>query len=264
MSLFDAQLRSDALTNEELSNLCYFGTAALVTTAHAAKRFERSDELLDYFENLCGPERARVERAGIEAFVALGVTPTARPRRAHPEVWRELPELLRRPEVVAVGEIGVWEDVEAQWRLFDRQVELALGSNVPIVITPPEVLRVTMTYKMMQRLERLGQPPERCLINRCDSRLLPTVIAEGYYAGLSVGFGHEEPRAAAALLLQTLEEVPATSDRAVLNSSIHRGASDILGMAKTVTAMEEAGAQSALVHSVSFQNAARFYATSSG
>src|SRR5699024_3635861 len=126
------------------------------------RHFERAEDVLGYFDSLCSEEIGRLGRCGLRAQVALGVLPSAVPRRAHFEVWRELPYLLRQPEVVALGEVGVWADEPAQWELFERQIKIvrdmpvgaskggAEPGGMPVICTPPDALRVNMTYKMMQ------------------------------------------------------------------------------------------------------------------
>src|SRR5690606_32408419 len=128
------------------------------------------------------------------------------PRRAHYEVWRRLAELLARPEVVAVGEIGVWEDTKKQWDLFDRQVKMSLEHGVkPLLISTPYELKVNMTYKMMQRLETLGFPPDRAVLGQLDARLLENVVQSGFVGGFGVGASSNEPREAARLVAEIVE-----------------------------------------------------------
>lgn len=254
MKIFDAQVRSDTRTEEELRNLHYFGTERVVSTAHDIRRFELAEELLEYFRQLVEDEAARLRRCDLVAHVALGVLPPARPRRAHYEVWRELPEFLRREEVVAVGEIGAWEDTRSQWELFTLQAEMARDLDLPVIVTPPSTLHVNMTYKMMQRLQEVGLPPHRCMLNRVDERTAETVHAEGFVAGISVGFHHMEPRRAATLL-GNLIEANGTDERIALNSALQRGAADILGIPKTVVALGESGVASESIQRLAYANA---------
>lgn len=259
MKIFDAQMRSDTRTDDELRNLAYFDTELVVTTAHAARRFEDAAQLLNYFSGLLDGELNRIRRCGLDGGVALGMLPATRPRRAHPEVYRDLPELLHDERVLAVGEIGAWEDTEEHWELFDRQVRFAVEAGLPIIVTPPSVLRVNMTYKMMARTGRLGLSPQRCMMNLLDGRLLDTVVEEGFTGGIAVGYRQIEPRQAAAIVRAVIERQPLAVNQILLNSSLRRGAADILGIPKTVVALGEAGVSTEQIEKLAFGNAEQFF-----
>lgn len=256
MRIFDAHIRSDTRTDDELRNLHYFETERAVTAAHAPRRFETAADLLAYFDALLGPEVERLRRCDLIPHVALGVLPDARPRRAHYEVWRELPELLRRDPVVAVGEIAAWEDTRTQWELFERQVKLALEADLPIMVTPPAVLHVNMTYKMMRRIDQLGFPASRCLLLRVRDRVAHTAHTEGFVVGIAVGNENVAPRDAARFIVELAEERGALQ-RVALCSSLRRGAADVLGVPKTIVALRDLGCDDELLQMVAHDAAAK-------
>jgi predicted metal-dependent TIM-barrel fold hydrolase len=255
LKIFDAQIRSDVCSEADLQNLHYFETERVVITAHSPRKFERAEDLLGYFDDLATEECARLKRAGLQAHVALGVLPGARPRRAHFEVWRELPYLLEQPEVVAVGEIGAWEDTDAHWELFERQIKIARDAGpTPVIATPPTDLRVNMTYKMMQRVQKVDMPSDLVLMNRLDERLVETVIREGFVAGVSVGSPNLEPRKAAHLLVDLVDRL-GSAERIVLNSSLRTGGADVLGIPKTIVAMQDMGMSRRTIERIAYGNA---------
>lgn len=254
MKIFDAQVRSDTRSDDELRNLHYFETERIVTTAHDPHRFETAAELLAYLGELVSTEPARIRRAGLVPHVALGVLPTARPRRSHYEVWKELPQLLAHPDVVAVGEIGAWDDTRAQWELFERQAKFARDAGLPVICTPPTALPVNMTYKMLQRLDAVGLAPSACFMNRVDERVAETLLAEGYIAGIAVGLNDTEPRRAALLLNELVQRTGATTGL-VLNSALRRGAADLLGIPKTIKALTTHGMPDADIERLVYGNA---------
>lgn len=261
MKIFDAQIRSDICSEADLKNLEYFETERVLTSAHARREFERADDLIGYFDELTTEEVARLRRCGLIAHAALGVTPDMRPRRAHFEVWRELPHLLQQPEVVAVGEIGAWEDTEADWALFERQVDIASeAGGVPVICVPPPDLKVNMTYKMMQRIEKVGHVSSLCMMNRLDARLVETVVREGFVAGVSVGSQNVEPREAAEMLAEAVESV-GSADRIVLNSALRTGGVDILGIPKTVVALQDLGVETRVIEKLIYGNAMSLFVT---
>lgn len=256
MRIFDANVRTDTRSDEDLKNLGYFDTERILTTAHAYRPFERAEDLLEYFEWLRTDERARIDRCGPEGYVAVGVLPDATPRRSHPEVWSELPDVLDRPHIVALGEVGAWEDTDRHWELFERQIRIAKEVGVPVVATPPTDLKVNMTYKMMLRIEEIGLPPDRVMMNYLDERLVETVVRDGFVAGLSVGTPNVDPRRAAEILVDTVESV-GHADRIVLNSALRTGSSDVLGIPKTASTLDDLGIAEDVIDQLAYRNASR-------
>ncbi len=261
MKIFDAHIRSDTCSDVELKNLSYFGTEHVLTAAHGPRGVERAEDLLAYFDSLVFEAVPRLKRCGLVGHVALGVMANMQPRRAHYEVWRRLPELLARPEVVAVGEIGVWEDTQKQWDLFERQVKIAqeLGAK-PLLISTPYELKATMTYKMMQRLEKLGFPPDRAILGKLDERLLENVVQSGFVGGFTVGASSNEPREAARLVAGIVERL-GSGRGIVLSSGLGDGSGDVLGIAKTIVSLQELGVEAEVIEEIVFGNAGRVFFT---
>ena len=258
LRFFDAHVRTDTRSDDDLKNLSYFETDDVLTTAHAYEAFERAEDLLEYFEWLRTDECARIERCGMEPHVALGVLPDATPRRSHPEVWTELPEMLERPRVAALGEIGAWEDSERHWELFERQARMAREAGVPILATPPTELKVNMTYKMMLHLEEVGVSPDDVMMNYLDERLVETVVRDGFVAGVAVGTPNLSPRTAAETLVDAVEAV-GHAERIVLNSALRTGQSDVLGIPKTASVLDDLGMSEKTIDRLVYRNAAELF-----
>ncbi|MFB6263457.1 MAG: TatD family hydrolase [Bradymonadaceae bacterium] len=259
MKIFDAHLRSDTRSDDDLRNLAYFDTERVVTTAHAPRPFETADDLLEYFEFLVEDECRRLEHSGLRAGVALGVLPEARPERLHPEIWEHLPDLLEHPRVVAVGEIGAHADEPAHWELFERQVEMAVEAGLPVVVTPPSRRRINLTYKMMMRAEEVGLEPKSMMMNYLDGRSVEHVLRDGFVAGLAIVGAGVAPERAARLIADAVETV-GSAERIVLSSALRAGSSDVLGIPKTLASLEEdQGADEALLRAVARENALEFY-----
>jgi predicted metal-dependent TIM-barrel fold hydrolase len=258
MPIFDPHVRTDVRSDDDLKNLAYFDTERVVTTAHPYQPFERAEDLLEYFEWLIDEECERIERCGLGAHAALGVLPEARPRRSHPEVWTAMPELLERDPVVAVGEIGAWKDEEAHWELFERQVRMARDHELPVVVTPPTGLKVNMTYKMMLRIESIGLPPKRAVMNYLDERMVEAVVRDGFVAGLAVGASDLPPSEAADIVVDVLEAV-GDAKRIVLNSALRAAGSDVLCIPKTIAALQERGVGRDVIEQLVYDNSATLF-----
>lgn len=259
MKIFDPHIRSLTQSDDDLKNLHYFGTEEVVTVAHGGQSFETAAQLMEYFRTLIDDETRRLRRCQLQPHVALGVVPDARPRRAHPEVWDELEQLLQLREVVALGELGVWEDEDDQWELFDRQVDIARRVGpLPLLVMPPRRLKINLTYKMMNRLEKTGYPTSLVVMTSLDERLLENVVESGFCAGFPVGATRNDPREVGALVKDILERVDG-ADRIMLTSSLRSSGGDLIGIPKSIESMREARLEESVIRKMVRGNARRLF-----
>lgn len=259
MKIFDPHIRSRTQSDDDLKNLHYFGTDEVVTVAHGGQEFETAADLVEYFEILVDDECDRLRRCQLSPHVALGVVPDARPRRAHPEVWPALERLLAHPSVVALGEVGVWEDTKAHWELFERQIDMArrLGP-MPVVVVPPKKLKINLSYKMMNWLEKSGYPPSQVVMTSLDERMVENVVESGFCAGFPVGSARNDPREAGKLLHEVLGRVDA-ADRILLTSALRSSGGDLLGVPKCIESLQQAGVDDAVIAGMVHENASRLF-----
>lgn len=263
MKIFDPYIRSGTQSEADLKNLHYFGVQEVVTTAHGGHHFETAADLIEYFEFLVDDECRRLRRCQLQPHVGLGVVPDAQPRRAHPEVWTALERMLDETSVVALGEVGVWRDEEAHWELFRRQVRIAdRVGPMPILVTPPRRLKVNLTYKMMNWLERYGYPPSKVVMGGLDERMIKNVIDSGFCAGCPVGAARNEPREIAGLLAELAGD-DAGAERILLTAALRSSGGDLLGIPKTIEALQQEGVDDATIQQLVYNNASRLFGTAS-
>ena len=261
MKIFDPYIRSRTQSDDDLKNLRYFGTTEVVTTAHGGRSFETAEDLIAYFEVLVGEECRRLRRCGLSPHVALGVLPSSRPRRAHYEVWEELEKLLGHSAVVALGAVGVWEDIDDHWELFERQIRIAHKVGpIPLVVTPPRELKITLTYKMMNWLERQSYPPSLVVMNRLDERLLENVVESGFCAGYPVGASSNDPRQAGVDIAEVLRRIGG-ADKIMLTTALRRQSGDVLGVIKSVKVLRQQGVSEKDIRQMTYDNAAHLFGT---
>ncbi len=257
---FDPHIRIEDRSDDDLAHLAYFDVSGAVICAHAPRLFDAGRDLVAYWKALVEVEQPRLARAGIRAHLALGMPPRALPRRAAPEVWRQLQKLSTHDAVLARGEVAVHEDRPDEWRLFERQVRGAQEQGLVLVVTPPRKLRINMTYKMMQRLHHWDIAPASVMFVGVEPELVRGVIAEGFYAGVVVGpFGVEAKPLAAALMELVREEGDTARELVAISGGVRSGAADMLGMAKLDARLEELGCTPEVRARWLRENARRFF-----
>ncbi len=245
--LFDAHLRPAGVTGRDVSDLRFFGVAgALCPSGDPGDASAAS--VRRGWERLAGPAVRRLRRDGLMAWAALGVHPSRIPWRGLEELLAELPDLLGRPEVVAIGEIGLEEGGGREEEVLARQLELARELRLPVVVRAPRKDAVRLTRRILVMLREAELEPDRVLVGHVDARTVRMVRACGYRAGLwlSAGPGAVE---AAVRLVRSLG-----ADGLVLGSSAGEGG-DLLALPRAADRLARAGLSEAVVRRVCGLNA---------
>jgi predicted metal-dependent TIM-barrel fold hydrolase len=249
--LFDVHLRPAGLTRRDLADLRFFAVAgALCPAEHPlapvpAARMRRS------WEDLSGAGRARLRRGGLGAFAALGVPPRAIPWRGLEALLAELPELLSRPGVAAIGPVGLEAGAEREEVTFARQLELARELRLPVLVHTPERDKVRRTRRALALLRESGLDPRRVLVDHADARTVRIIRAVGYGAVLSLsaarpGGAVEE----AARLVRGLGP-----EGIALASDAGEGLGDLLALPRAADRMARLGLSEAVIRRVCGRNA---------
>jgi predicted metal-dependent TIM-barrel fold hydrolase len=247
---FDARLHARALRARDLDDLAFFGIAgALVAsgdpvaaTSAAAIRRDR--------EALVAAVR-RLRRGGLAAWAALGIHPRRIPLRGLEALLAGLPDLLGRPEVAALGDVGLERGGELEEKVLARQLELARELRLPVLVTVAARARERLTRRVIALLREGEVEPARVLVAPADARTIRMIRACGFHAGLWLSDGGEGDgmdaavRAVASLGPEGL----------VLGSDAGLGGGDLLALARAADRLEKAGLSDAVVRRVCGGNA---------
>lgn len=91
-----------------------------------------------------------------QIFASVGVHPHDAKAMAQEEAWHQLEELIKKPKVVALGEMGLdyyynFSEPEQQREVFHRQLELAKQTKLPVIIhnrdAHKDILDILTQYK---------------------------------------------------------------------------------------------------------------------
>lgn len=249
--IFDAHLHPERLSDVDLETLLHFGILRALAVAQAAA--EPSAEVLRaQLDGLLDEQLPRLERAGVEAFLAVGVHPRSVPRRGLEAVLDRLLQAFDHRRVVALGEIGLHHGGAAEEDALVEQLRLARRLRVPVLVHTPEHERERHTRRLLTLIRAHGPPPERVLVDHVSPRTLPLVLGCGHWAGLTIQVG--ALRAERAVLLVKR----AGSERLVLNSDAGGRPGDLLSLARAVHLLGRAGLSERVLSRVAWSNAAAF------
>lgn len=259
MKLFDPHVHMTSRTTADYEAMAAAGVVAVLEPSFwLGQPRTHVGTFEDYFNTLLGWERFRASQFGVHHVCALSLNPKeANDPRVAEGVLALLPRYLAKDGVVAVGEIGFDDQTEAEERYFQRQLDLALRFELPVLVHTPHRDKKRGTERSLAIVKETGIAPERVLIDHNTEETLPLVLDAGCWAGHSVypRTKMDEPRMVALVKRYG----PA---RVLVNSAADWGVSDSLKVPKTVAAMREAGILEADIETIVWKNPVAFFAQS--
>lgn len=262
MKFFDALVHSDSRPDSDFENMAYFDVERLVACANAPRAFVAAHDLRAYFDELSEEEPARLAKLGLRAHVAVGVQPASLPARAHYEIWRDLPEILRRPSVVALGELTLLGAEEDEWELIAHQIRILVAAAIPkpVIFRLPTCddtrTRIRWVARLAEVCANAGLAPAELVVNNVDWLTIDAVEEAGFRAGLEVGpFG-------VTLATATRIVLHHGSRGIVASAGLRLGARDVLALPKLAVALGEADVPPDAIERVVYGNAMALFVRS--
>ena len=246
--LFDAHVRLDAVPERDLENLAFFGTTAVLTTAHDLFPGEDARSLEGHLDHLTKVLPDRLRAAGLTPHVAVGVHPRKLPWHGLEAVLSRLPDYLDRHDVVAIGEVGLHAGGEREETVFLRQVELSRALRVPLVVGLGAGTRAAMLRRILTLLREAEVEPGRVLFTGAHAEAIATIRGMGH----AVTLGRLLAREAAALVARHGPE------GFLLSSDLGDGPSDPVRLPRMLLEMERQGLRPAVLRRLAWENAQSF------
>ncbi|WP_242343553.1 TatD family hydrolase [Anaeromyxobacter terrae] len=252
---FDALLHARALRARDLDDLAFFGvTGALVpsddTVVPATARAIRAG----WDETAAAARRLR--RAGLDGHAAVGIHPRRIPLRGLEALLADLPVALDRPEVTAIGAVGLAEGGELEERVLVRQLELARELRRPVLVATPSRAKERITRRLLTLLNEAALDPGRVLVTGADGRTVRAVRACGYLAGLSLSAADGAGQGSIAEAVRLVRALG--PEGLVLGSDAGIAGADLLALPRAADRLAKAGLSDAVVRRVCGENARAF------
>jgi predicted metal-dependent TIM-barrel fold hydrolase len=251
--VFDAHLRAQGLAARDVADLRWFGVEGALCPATDAVAPVTAVRLRRSWEQLVGRTLPGLRRAGLAAYAALGVPPACIPWRGLEALLADLPELLSRPGVVAIGPVGLERATEREEMVFARQLDMARELRLPVLVHTPARDKVRLTRRALAMLLASGVDPRRVLVDHADARTVRIVRAVGYGAVISLSAAGRSGRGAveeAAALVRALGP-----EGIALASDAGEGLGDLLALPRVADRMGKLGLSDAVIRRVCGRNA---------
>jgi predicted metal-dependent TIM-barrel fold hydrolase len=250
--VFDALLHGRALGARALADLRFFGVEGALVPAEEPPAPATAASLRRSWEAAITAVR-RLRRAGLAAWAAVGIPPGAIPARGLEALLAELPAALGRPEVAALGPVGLADGGEQEERVLARQLELARELRRPVLARAPWRGRERRTRRLLAALAEAEVEPRRVLVAGADARTVKTILACGHLAGLPLSPGEGGGGIDAAVRLVAA----LGSDGIALCSEAGLGGGDLLALPRAADRMARAGLGPAVIRRACGGNALR-------
>jgi len=210
----------------------------------------------DYFSQLTRHEPKRAAKFGFKHFCWLGLNPKeAENAKLAEEVIALIPEFLKCPTVLGIGEIGLNKNSRNELKALELQVDLAAWHDQLILIHTPHLedkLKGTrLILDVLKNDQRIR--PERVIIDHVEEHTAGLVLDAGLWAGMTL---YPETKCSPARAIDILETYG--NERVWLNSACDWGVSDPLAVPKTALEMKRRGHLPATIDKVIFQNPRKF------
>jgi hypothetical protein len=248
---FDALLHARGLRARDLEDLRFFGISGALVPSDDAVAPATAAAVRAGWETTAAAAR-RLRRAGLAGRAALGVHPRRIPLRGLEALLADLPGALDRPEVAAIGAVGLDRGGELEERVLVRQLELARELRVPVLAMTPWRARERITRRLLAVLREAEIPPETVLVAGADARTVRAIRACGHLACLSLSAtvrGRRGPIDEAVAIVHALGP-----EGLVLGSEAGLAGADPLALARAADRLAKGGLSDAVVRRVCGDN----------
>lgn len=248
-----------ARTTDDYAAMARAGVVAVIEPAFWLGQPRTSaGTYIDYLASITGFERFRAGQFGIRHYCTIGLNPKEANNEALAEAVMEiLPDFALKDGVVAIGELGYDEQTPLEDKYFRGQIELAIKSDLPILVHTPHRDKKQGTLRSLAVLKEHGFDPARCVIDHNNEETVQDVLDAGFWVAFSI---YPDTKMSESRMVEIARRYG--PERLIANSACDWGISDPLAVPKTAMLMTRAGLTSTTIEKVTYSNALTVYGAS--
>jgi predicted metal-dependent TIM-barrel fold hydrolase len=212
----------------------------------------------DYFQLILEFETTRAQRFGIDHYCAVGYNPKeAENTPLVDEVLAGMGEYLDHPRCVALGEIGFNNINDPEEYAFRRQLEIAAGRDMQVLVHLPHFHKPEGIRRSMKVIREVGFPEDRVYLDHNTEDTMAQARDTDCYLGLTVyPFSKLTPQRVSAIIRQY------GAKKMIVSGSADWGVSDPLALVKVVKVLQDDGHDQQTIERLVRGNAMEFYGRS--
>ncbi len=256
MSYIDPHIHMVSRITDDYQRMAQAGCLAITEPAFWAG-FDRSSAqgFFDYFRQLTEYEPKRAAQFGIQHFSWLCINPKEAddPGFAR-EVVSLIPDFLKCPNVLGIGEIGLNKNTKNELIILEEQIALAEKYNQLVLVHTPHLEdKRKGTRVIMDALSASSLDPGRILIDHVEEHTVTEVLDRGFWAGMTLYPDTKVTPQRAADIIEMYG-----NERIWMNSAGDWGCSDPLAVPKAQLEMRRRGHTQASIDKVTLENPKQF------
>ena len=249
--MIDTHIHADARSGEDFNEMYLSGIDAAVTCAFYPYKIDNDTVLLNHLMRILNYDTKRANEHGLELKVALGIHPTNTTVDGE-IIYEQLYKWIENEDIIAIGEIGLEDLTEDEYRIFKKQLDIAEETKSNVIIHTP---RKNKSEVLDEILDILPQhiSPEYVVIDHINQNVVDKVISTDYTLGLTVQPQKMDKSEAISILNEY------GFDKFLLNSDISNKASDPLSVPKTIRELTRQDFDKKEIDKIAFKNAKKFF-----
>jgi predicted metal-dependent TIM-barrel fold hydrolase len=257
----DPHIHMVSRSTDDYQHMAQAGCVAVTEPAFWAG-FDRSSPqgFYDYFQQLTETEPARAAQYGIRHFCWICINPKeAEDPGFAREVMAFIPDFLKKPTALGIGEIGLNKNSRNELTIFEEHLALAEKHDQLVLVHTPHLedkLKGTRLIIDAIRNQR-GIDPGRVLIDHVEEHTVSLVLDAGFWAGMTLYPDTKMTPQRAADVIEMYGR-----ERIWINSAGDWGPSDPLAVPKARLEMAARGHGPADIDRISFDNPLTFLSQS--
>ncbi len=257
MRYIDPHIHMVSRTTDDYERMARAGCVAVTEPAFWAG-FDRSSPqgFFDYFRHLTEQEPARAAQYGIKHYCWICINPKeAEDVGFAREVVKLIPEFLKRPSVLGVGEIGLNKNSRNELMILEEQIGVAATHDQLILVHTPHLEDKKKGTRLIMDAIRANADidPGRVLIDHVEEHTVRMVLDRGFWAGMTL---YPETKCTPQRAADIIEMCG--TERLWINSAGDWGPCDPLAVPKCRLEMKRRGHTNETIDRISFGNPQQF------
>lgn len=211
----------------------------------------------DYFRQLTEYEPKRAAQFNITHYCWLCINAKeAENVSLSREVIALIPEFLKKPNVLGIGEIGLNKNTVNEATIFQEHLDLAMKTNELILIHTPHLedkyKGTRMIIDMLKNDPRVT--PGRVCVDHVEEHTVRLALEGGFWCGMTL---YPTTKCTPARAADIIEMVG--TDRIMVNSAGDWGKSDPLAVPEFIQEMKRRGQPESVIRKVVYDNPLAFF-----
>lgn len=249
--MIDTHIHADARSGEDFNEMYLSGIDAAVTCAFYPYKIDNDTVLLNHLMRILNYDTKRANEHGLELKVALGIHPTNTTVDGE-IIYEQLYKWIENEDIIAIGEIGLEDLTEDEYRIFKKQLDIAEETKSNVIIHTPRKNKSEVLDEILDILPQYISP-EYVVIDHINQNVVDKVISTDYTLGLTVQPQKMDKSEAISILNEY------GFDKFLLNSDISNKASDPLSVPKTIRELTRQDFDKKEIDKIAFKNAEKFF-----